>query len=102
MTLLLPDINYIFLMAGLTDNSNLISSSIQYVINVVMTVPGLFALDYVGRRTLLLGGAACMFTCLCIVGGVMATYGSYYVDPNVSSVRWQVDGTPSKVVIAFT
>lgn len=52
-------INYVFLMAGLTDNSNLISSSIQCelnspgdsqhliygpldVINVVMTVPGLF------------------------------------------------------------
>jgi len=102
MNVMMYYINYIFLMAGLTDNSNLISSSIQYVINVVMTVPGLFALDYVGRRTMLLGGAACMFTCLCIVGGVMATYGNYYVDPNVTSVRWQVEGTPSKVVIAFT
>lgn len=32
----------------------------------------------------------------------MGSYGHYYVDPDVASVRWRVEGAPSKVVIAFT
>ena len=33
-------ITYVFTMAGLSGNNLLLSSSIQYVINVAMTVPG--------------------------------------------------------------
>jgi hypothetical protein len=53
-------ITYVFTMAGLTGNNLLVSSSIQYVINVVMTVPALLYVDRWGRRPTLLVGATFM------------------------------------------
>ncbi len=41
-------------MAGITGNIALISNGIQYVINVVMTVPALLYVDRWGRRPTLL------------------------------------------------
>lgn len=38
---------YVFQMAGLTGNTNLTSSSIQYVINFVMTIPAILWVDNV-------------------------------------------------------
>jgi hypothetical protein len=46
-------ITFVFQMAGLSGNNLLVSSSIQYVINVVMTIPGLLLVDRVGRRPLM-------------------------------------------------
>jgi len=43
-------ITYIFAMAGYSGNANLLASSIQYIINVIMTVPALLFLDRWGRR----------------------------------------------------
>ena len=43
-------ITYVFTMAGLTGNNLLVSSSIQYVINVLLTVPALLYIDRWGRR----------------------------------------------------
>ena len=37
-------------MAGLSGNNNLVASSINYVINVLVTIPALLYLDKVGRR----------------------------------------------------
>src|SRR5450432_2702720 len=78
-------------MAGLKGNNVLLSSSIQYVINVIMTIPALIWMDRWGRRPMFLVGAALMMTWLFInagttmffyisyttltVLGVMATYG---------------------------
>ncbi len=56
-------------MAGLKGNNVLLSSSIQYVINVIMTVPALIWLDKWGRRPTLLAGAALMMIWLFIDGG---------------------------------
>ena len=36
---------YIFEMAGLTGNNTLVSASIQYVINVITTIPALLFMD---------------------------------------------------------
>ena len=47
-------------MAGYSGNSNLVASSIQYVINTCVTVPALYFIDKVGRRPLLIGGATMM------------------------------------------
>lgn len=91
-------------MAGVTGNTALLSSSIQYVINVVMTVPALLFLDRWGRRPTLLIGSTLMTIWLFGVAGLMKTYGNY-VPAELSSndvVRWEVNGPASKAVIAFS
>lgn len=59
---------YVFYMAGLSGNANLVSSSIQYVIFVAMNVPAMFFIDTWGRRNMLLWGSAGMGICNFIVG----------------------------------
>lgn len=66
-------ITYIFTMAGL-GSSVLLPSSIQYIINVVMTVPALIWVDKWGRRPTLLIGAFFMMVWLFINAGLLATY----------------------------
>ncbi|VDC00637.1 unnamed protein product [Peniophora sp. CBMAI 1063] len=91
----------IFQMAGLTGNTNLISSSIQYIINFVMTIPAILFVDRWGRRMTLMLGSAFMAACLFTVAGLLAGYGHYVdsVDGN-EDVKWVVTGPPSKGVIA--
>ena len=90
-------------MAGLTGNTLLVSSSIQYVINVVMTVPALLFVDRWGRRPTLLVGAALMMTWLFANAGLLATYGTYAGPKGVNNIpaaSTSVTGSPSKAVIA--
>ncbi|ANB11599.1 Snf3p [Sugiyamaella lignohabitans] len=68
---------YVFQMAGLTGQINLIASSVQYVIMVIFTTPVMFYVDKVGRRPLLIIGAIGMGTFVFAVGGILATYGKY-------------------------
>jgi MFS family permease len=56
MNVMMYYITYIFTMAGL-GSSVLLPSSIQYIINVIMTVPALLFVDRWGRRPTLLVGA---------------------------------------------
>jgi hypothetical protein len=64
MNVMMFYIVFVFEMAGLSGNNLLVSSSIQYVINVVMTVPALLFVDRWGRRPTLLVGATLMATWL--------------------------------------
>lgn len=95
-------ITYVFTMAGLTGNNLLVSSSIQYVINVVMTVPALLFIDRWGRRPTLLVGALLMATWLFANAGILGAYGTY--EPNgIAGTReasTSVSGAASKGVIA--
>lgn len=104
MNVMMYYITYVFTMAGVTGTSNLlISSSIQYVINVAMTVPGLLLLDRVGRRVLLLVGALFMATWLFANAGILASYGSPAPPGGVNHIAeasWSVSGSPGKAVIA--
>jgi len=103
MNVMMYYITYVFGMAGLTGNANLVSSSIQYVINVIMTLPGLWALDHIGRRPLLIGGSTFMMIWLFAVAGIMATYGTPAPPGGIGHVveeSWQVSGPASKAVIA--
>lgn len=63
------------MQAGLTGNVLLVSSSIQYVINVAMTVPALIYIDRWGRRNTLVIGALLMMIWLFVNVGLMASYG---------------------------
>ncbi|KAL8645194.1 MAG: hypothetical protein Q9210_006848, partial [Variospora velana] len=103
MNVMMYYITYVFLMAGVRGNANLVASSIQYVINVVMTVPALLYIDRWGRRPTLLVGAALMMTWLFANAGILASYG-HYAGPdgvaNTPAASWEVSGPPSKAVIA--
>ena len=95
---------YVFEMAGLTGNINLISSGIQYALFIIFTSIVFFFVDKSGRRALLIYGAIGMGVCQFVVGGVLGTYGSYVPggvggNPNVII---RVQGSASHVVIAFS
>lgn len=59
------------------------------VVNVVATIPGIWAVDKVGRRTMLIAGAAMMFACEFIV----ACVGTFTSANNMAS---------QKVLVAFS
>ncbi|KAI9837353.1 MAG: hypothetical protein M1819_000428 [Sarea resinae] len=103
MNVMMYYITYVFAMAGLSGNNLLVSSSIQYVINVVMTVPALIYVDRWGRRPTLLIGAILMMIWLYANAGLLASYG-HYAGPNgvdnVKEASWVIHGPPSKAVIA--
>ncbi|KAI5795650.1 general substrate transporter [Geopyxis carbonaria] len=94
---------YVFQMAGLTGNINLISSSIQYVIFLVTTVVTLACIDKIGRRPLFVYGGIAMGVLNFCVAGLMANYG-HSVDgvEGSSNINWQVTGKPAKAIIACT
>lgn len=94
---------YIFNMAGI-GSADLLSSGIDYIINVGMTVPALIWLDHWGRRGPLLVGAFFMCLWLCVNAGLFAVYsvpakpGQFPSDAESMSVS----GPPAKAIIACT
>lgn len=62
-------------MAGYSGNATLLASSIQYIINVVMTVPALIWQDRWGRRPTLLVGAVFMALWMFANAGIMGAHG---------------------------
>lgn len=94
---------YIFTMAGLGDDV-LLPSSIQFIINVVMTVPALIWLDTWGRRKPLLIGAFFMTLWLSLNAGLFAVY-SRPPEPgefDTDAESMVITGTPARAVIAST
>ena len=105
MNVMMYYIMYVFAMAGLQGNNLLVSSSIQYVINVFCTIPALLWVDRWGRRPTLLLGALGMLTWLFANGGLMASYGRAAPPGGLDGIEaesWQISGAPSKAVIACT
>ena len=94
---------YVFSMAGLTGNTTLYSSAIQYVIFLVTTGIILPYIDRVGRRTLLLIGAVSSLILHFTIAGVMATqgHGVDSVEGN-TNLKWEVSGASGKAVIAMS
>jgi MFS family permease len=62
--------------AGIADE--LLTASIQYIINVVLTLPAILFLDRFGRRPALLLGSFGMMTWLFISGALQGAYGEPY------------------------
>ncbi|KAJ0104206.1 hypothetical protein N8I77_005249 [Diaporthe amygdali] len=103
MNVMMYYITYIFAMAGI-GNGNLLSSGINYVINVCMTIPALIWLDHWGRRKPLLIGAFFMCLWLCVNAGLFAVYsrparpGEFPSDAESMAIS----GPAAKAVIAST
>lgn len=74
MNVMMYYIVYMFRMAGYEGNTALVSSSIQYVINMVMTVPALLFIDHWGRRKLLMAGSTLMFVWLLCMSVLLGIY----------------------------
>ncbi|KAJ5179217.1 Major facilitator superfamily domain general substrate transporter [Penicillium capsulatum] len=94
---------YIFEMAGMTGNTTLWSSAIQYVIFLVTTGGMLPFIDRIGRRPLLIGGAIACMAVHAVIAGVMATRGHAVDSVNGNAnLRWEIKGSSGMAVIAFS
>lgn len=87
----------IFIMRGAGIADELLTSSIQYVINVVMTLPAILYLDKIGRRPALLVGSFLMMTWLFTTGGLQASYGVPNPDQTDKDISWIVPKEHSSV-----
>ncbi|KAK9456903.1 general substrate transporter [Dipodascopsis uninucleata] len=94
---------YTFAMAGYSGNAGLISSSVQYIVNVIMTIPALIFIDSLGRRPLLITGSSLMALWLFLVGIVMGIYGHYVPELNGNdNIHWYVENSSAaRAIIAF-
>lgn len=91
-------------MAGYEGSANLLASSIQYIINVVMTVPALIWMDKWGRRVPLMIGAFLMMSFMFANAGIMGGTGIVRPDGvnGVPQQSMEVSGAPAQGLIACT
>lgn len=91
-------------MAGYTGQTNLLASSITYIINVFMTIPALIWMDKWGRRPTLLIGSVLMALWMFTAAGILAVHG--VPQPNGIggdlSKSMLVSGAPAKALVAVT
>lgn len=95
---------YVFYMANLSGNVNLIASGVQYALFIIFTTIMFFFIDKIGRRTLLVYGALAMGFCHFVVGGTLGAHYEYVpegVNDDLNIVM-RVTGAPAHTVIAFS
>ncbi len=80
---------YVFQMAGLTGNINLILSGVQYTLFIVFTT-AVFFIDHTGRRPFLIYSLLGIGLCHFVVGGLLGNYGE--------SVPKGVDGNLNVII----
>ncbi|KAJ3785649.1 general substrate transporter [Lentinula aff. detonsa] len=78
MNVMMYYIVYVFEGSGLTGTRvSLIAATVQYVLNVVATIPAIIFIDKWGRRPMMILGCLFMGTFLYLVGGLQARYGHW-------------------------
>ncbi|KAI0788413.1 general substrate transporter [Fomes fomentarius] len=103
MNIMMYYIVYVFQGAGLSGRrGNLIASSVQYILNVALTIPAIIYIDRWGRRPMLLAGTLLMGFWLYLVGGLQGGFGEWGI---VDGDRvWLITGHDgiTKAVIVFS
>lgn len=104
MNVMMYYIVYMFKMAGYEGNTVLTSSSIQYVINMVMTVPALLWIDRWGRRRILIAGSLLMGLWLMLMCILLGIYSEPLTDiPDDEMIRITVENnSASKAIISVS
>lgn len=99
MNIMMYYIVYVMQGAGIDDP--LLTAAIQYIINVVMTIPAILFIDKLGRRPAMLAGSLLMMTWLFISGGIQGAFGEPETDPS-QPISWKMVNkkTQAKVVTA--
>jgi hypothetical protein len=92
-------------MKGAAIANELLTASVQYIINVAMTLPAIIYLDRFGRRPALLIGSFGMMTLLFLSGGLQGGYGRPPTDqdPDHDEITWTLGKehpSVSKFVVA--
>ncbi|KAL7409182.1 general substrate transporter [Mrakia frigida] len=103
MNIMMYYIVFVMQSAGVTGrHGELVSSSIQYVLNVVATVPAFWLIDRVGRRPLLIAGSTMMCIFLFLVGGLQGAYGEN--EDVGATTSWVIKNNPTvtNAVITFS
>ncbi|KAI1750315.1 general substrate transporter [Xylaria castorea] len=85
----------VYIMEGAQIASPLTTAAIQYVINVVLTLPAILYLDKFGRRPALIIGSFLMMVFLFTSGGLQAAYGQPNDGAGSDDVTWIVKDMPS-------
>ena len=82
--------------------SPLLTASIQYIINVALTLPAIIWLDRVGRRPALLIGSFGMMSWLTISGALQGAYGepNPRTDPALDDISWVLKSSHKNVSLA--
>ncbi|KAI0839892.1 general substrate transporter [Hypoxylon sp. FL0890] len=94
----------VYIMEAAQIGSPLTTASIQYVINVVLTLPAIIYLDRIGRRPMLMFGSIVMMGFFFISGALQALYGQPIEGQGSSDITWIiVDNVPvSSAVVAIS
>ncbi|KAK6083969.1 glucose transporter [Seiridium cupressi] len=87
----------VYIMKGADIGDELLTSAIQYIINVVMTLPAILYLDKIGRRPALIFGSFFMMLWLFISGALQAVHGhaNDFTNPKLDQITWVVQGNRS-------
>lgn len=91
-------------MANYHGNANLLASSIQYIINVVMTVPALIYIDRWGRRKMMIIGAFFMMVWMFANAGILGGQGTIIPGGvnGIPEASMKVTGSAATGLIACT
>ncbi|XDG05817.1 hypothetical protein ABKA04_005432 [Annulohypoxylon sp. FPYF3050] len=83
--------------------SPLSTAAIQYVLNVVLTLPAILFLDKIGRRPTFITGSFFQMVFLLIAGALLAIYGQPNSGQNSSNITWVVvDNVPASSAVVAT
>ncbi|KAG7094843.1 hypothetical protein E1B28_005652 [Marasmius oreades] len=103
MNVMMYYITYVFRGIGLVGRkAGLIAASVQYVLNVAMTVPAIIYIDKWGRRPMLLCGLTAMAFFLYLVGGLQGRLGHWGVVDNARVWVIEGQGSATKGIIVLS
>ncbi|KAL8902701.1 MAG: hypothetical protein Q9207_004453 [Kuettlingeria erythrocarpa] len=94
----------VYMMQAAGVHNILLIASIQYILNVLFTLPAILYIDKWGRRPSLLYGALSMMTLLFLVAALSGAYGvpNPRTDPALNAVSWLIVGNApvSRAIVA--